>query len=92
LGWRLNILVGFLTLSEISKLPLQERAERYRAHARETRIKAAQNTGEIRAAFSRIAGYWEQLALEAETKCEKLAVAAGNFQKECPPGPSPTAG
>ena len=80
-------------MSKISKLPLRERAERYRAHARETRIKAAQNTGEIRAAFSRIAGYWEQLALDAEARYEKQAAAAGsNFQKECPPGPSPTAG
>jgi hypothetical protein len=80
-------------LSEISKLPLRERAKRYRAHARETRIKAAQCTGEIRAAFLKIAGYWEQLALEAEASCEKQAAAAGNsLQKECPPGPSPTTG
>lgn len=80
-------------MSKISKLPLRERPERYRAHARETRIKAAQNTGEIRAAFVKIAGYWEQLALDAEARCEKLAEAAGDhFQKECPPGPSPAAG
>ena len=80
-------------MTKISQVPLRERAERYRAHARETRMKAAQNTGEIRAAFFRIAGYWEQLALDAEAKCEKQAAAAGDhFQKECPPGPSPTAG
>jgi hypothetical protein len=61
---------------------LRERAKRYRAHARETRAKAAQCTGETRAGFFKISGYWEQLALEAEAKYEKLA-AAGDSGEPC---------
>jgi hypothetical protein len=63
-------------LSETSNLPLPERVTRYRAQAHELRAKAAHYPSEIRAAFFRIAGYWEQLALEAEAKAEKQAAAA----------------
>ena len=77
-------------MSETSNLPSRQRAERYRAQARDIRAKAARYPGEIRAAFFRIAGYWEQLALEAETKYEKEAAAAvHHFQKTCPPDPPP---
>jgi hypothetical protein len=60
-------------LSEIFSLPVWERAQRYRAHARETQAKAAQCTGEIRAAFLKIAGYWEELALKAEAGAKEQA-------------------
>jgi len=60
-------------LAEIFRLPVRERSERYRARARETRVKASQCTGEIRLAFFKIAGYWEQLALEAEADAEEQA-------------------
>ena len=58
-------------MSEIFRLPVRERAKRYRAQARETRAKAAQCKGEMRTAFLTIAGYWEQLALEAEADAEE---------------------
>jgi hypothetical protein len=53
-------------VSDQSRLPLGERAKIYRAHAREARIKAAQCKGEVQAAFIKLAGQWEQLAVEAE--------------------------
>jgi len=55
------------------RLPARERAKRYRAHASEARAKAARCPGEIQAGFLKIAGYWDQLALEAEADAEEKA-------------------
>jgi regulator of protease activity HflC (stomatin/prohibitin superfamily) len=63
-------------LCETFRLPLPERAERYRAQAHEIRVKAVNYPAEIRAAFFKIALCWEQLALEAEAKHEKQAAAS----------------
>jgi hypothetical protein len=53
-------------MTEISELPPGERAKRYRELAREAVHQAANSKGEARAAFTKFAGQWEQLALEAE--------------------------
>ena len=53
-------------MSEVSKLPLEERVERYRARAHDARLKAATATGELQAGYVKLAGQWEQLAREAE--------------------------
>jgi hypothetical protein len=75
--------LGFPTLSEIFRLPVRERAQHYRARAHETRVKAAHCTGDIRAGFFKIAGYWEQLALEAEADAkEEAAHESSEAQRE----------
>jgi hypothetical protein len=51
----------------MSKLPPRERAKAYRAQALEARLKAARSSGETQKAFIKLAGNWEQLALEAES-------------------------
>jgi hypothetical protein len=43
-----------------------DRAKYYRAQAWDARLKAAKSKGEMQAAFIKIAGQWEQLALVAE--------------------------
>jgi hypothetical protein len=53
-------------MTEISGLPRQERAKRYRELAREARVQAANSKAHTQAAFMKFAGQWEQLALEAE--------------------------
>ena len=53
-------------MTRLSELPHRERAKRYRAQAREARVKAMQCKDDMRAAFLKIAGHWEQLALEVE--------------------------
>jgi hypothetical protein len=60
-------------LSEISGLPLRERAKRYRQLAREARVHAANAKADERAAFVKLAGKWEQLALEAEAEAPAKA-------------------
>jgi hypothetical protein len=50
----------------MSKLPPQERVKRYRAQALEARFKATTCTGEQQLAYIKLAGQWEQLALEAD--------------------------
>lgn len=55
-------------LAEESKLSLEERAKRYRAQAMDARLKAAKSTGELQDSYIRLAGQWEQLALEAEAE------------------------
>ena len=53
-------------MTELSDLPHRERAKRYREFARSARLEAASAKGEVRDAFIKVAGQWEQLALEAE--------------------------
>ncbi len=48
-----------------------ERAKRNRAYARDARLRAARYPAEMQAAFIKIAGYWEQLALEAEADADE---------------------
>jgi hypothetical protein len=57
-------------MTKISELPRPERAKRYRAQAREARAKAMQCRDDMRTAFLKIAGHWDQLALEAEADAE----------------------
>lgn len=57
-------------MSGFSHLSHRERAARYRALAREARLKAAQCTGEMQASFIKFAGQWEQLAREADNDAE----------------------
>jgi hypothetical protein len=57
-------------VSEISQMPLRERAKRYRQLSREARIHAANAKGDEQAAFMMYAGKWEQLALEAEAEAK----------------------
>jgi hypothetical protein len=59
-------------LSDTSKLPLPERAKRYRELGREARMKAASSKGEeAQASFIKLAGQWEQLAREAESDADQ---------------------
>jgi hypothetical protein len=53
-------------LTELSGLPPRERAKRYRELAREARLHAVNSKADKRDAFVKLAGKWEQLALEAE--------------------------
>jgi len=57
-------------LTELSELPPRERAKRYRELAREARVHAANSKADKREAFVKLAGKWEQLALEAEAEAE----------------------
>ncbi len=58
-------------MTEISELPPQERAKRYRELAREARVQAANSKGEAQAALIKFAGQWgAKLALEAENDAE----------------------
>ena len=57
-------------MSDISGLPPRERAIRYRTLAREAREKAAQCAGELKMSFIRVAGKWEQHALEADAEAK----------------------
>ena len=57
-------------MTEISELPPRERAPRYRELAREARLQAANSKGEAQAAFVKLAGQWEQLALEADAEAD----------------------
>ena len=52
------------------RLPPRERAKRFRELAREVRVRAANSKGEAQAAFVKLAGQWEQFALEAEAEAE----------------------
>ena len=88
---------GGISLSEISKLPPRERAKRYRAQAMEARFKATTCTGDLQLSYIRLAGQWEQLALEAEAEAgdmsgSKATPADNASKKESPPGPSSAAG
>jgi hypothetical protein len=60
-------------LSELSGLPPGERSKRFRQLAREARVHAANAQADERAAFVKLAGKWEQLALEAEAEAEARA-------------------
>ena len=73
---------------EMSELAPRERAERYRAQGREARIKATKCFGDTQAEFIRMAGHWEQLALEAEAEATD---ASRNYPADRRPKP-PTAG
>ena len=55
-------------MSDIAKAVASERARRYRDLAREARVQAARCKGVARyeAAYLRMAGRWEEFALEAE--------------------------
>ena len=53
-------------MTELSDLPHRERAKRYRELGRSARLDAAASKGEVREAFIKVAGQWEQLAREAE--------------------------
>ena len=53
-------------MTELSELLPRERAKRYRELAREARVHAANSKADKRDAFVKLAGKWEQLALEAE--------------------------
>ena len=55
-------------MTELSELPSRERAKRYREMAWEARGQAAHSKAEMKAAFIKIAGQWEQLALEADAE------------------------
>ena len=55
----------------MSKLPPRERAKQLRAQAMEARFKATTCTGEQQLSYIRLAGQWEQLALEAEADGER---------------------
>lgn len=66
-------------MSETSELPLRERAKRFRARAREARLKAAQCSGEMRDAFIKLAGNWELLATEAEDDAKDQESKTGSF-------------
>jgi hypothetical protein len=50
------------------RLPPRERAERFRELAREARVRAANSKGEAQATFVKLAGQWEQFALEADAE------------------------
>ena len=58
-------------MAEISTLA--ERARQFRAQAREARFKAAQCHGPIQASFIKMAGQWEQMAIEAEDQIKAEA-------------------
>jgi len=58
-------------VTELSDLPHGERAKRYRELGRVARLDAANAKGEVRDAFIKIAGQWEQLALEAEADAKE---------------------
>jgi hypothetical protein len=55
-------------MKPISELPPLERAKRYRELAHEARLRAALCSGTIQASFIKMAGQWEQLALEADSE------------------------
>jgi hypothetical protein len=54
----------------MSKLPPRERAKRFRAQALEARFKATTCTGEQQLSYIKLAGQWEQLAIEAEDEAK----------------------
>ena len=60
-----------MSVTELSHLPHRERAKRYREFARNARLSAATATGDLRDVYVKIAGQWEQLALEAEADAEQ---------------------
>ena len=62
---------GGLSVTELSDLPHRERAKRYRELARAARLDAASAKGEVRDGFIKVAGQWEQLALEAEADAKE---------------------
>ena len=53
-------------MTDTSKLPPRERAQRYRQNAWNARLQAQKSAGEMRAAFIMIAEGWEELAREAD--------------------------
>ena len=57
-------------MTDLSALPPRERARRYRELAREAREKAATCTAELQRSFIRVAGKWEQHALEADAEAK----------------------
>jgi hypothetical protein len=57
-------------LTELSELSPRKRAARYRELAREARVHAANSKADKREAFVKLAGKWEQLALEADSETE----------------------
>lgn len=57
-------------MTELSELPPRERAKRYRELAREARLHAANSKADKRDAFVKLAGKWEQFALEAEAEAK----------------------
>ena len=57
-------------MSDLSHLPHRERAKRYRYFAHAARLSAASAKGELREAYIKIAGQWEQLALEADEEAK----------------------
>ena len=61
-------------MPESTRLSPLERAKKYRAQAREARLKATQCTGEIQASFIKLAGQWEQLAREADEEAEESGI------------------
>jgi hypothetical protein len=68
---------GIFTLTDISKLAPAEQAKRYRAEAHSARVKAALCSGPIQASFIKMAGNWEQLALEAEAEAGDESAKSG---------------
>jgi hypothetical protein len=52
------------------RLPPRERAKRYLELAREARVRAANSKGGAHAAFVKLAGQWNQFALEAEAEAK----------------------
>ena len=61
-------------MTESSRLPLGERAKRYREFARSARLSATTAKAELRDSYIKLAGQWEQLAREADEEAKE----AGN--------------